>query len=93
MDEGRKHDVVEINKGLKSPDPIVRKNAREAGERISQERLDGWVRVARQKLIEETRKGNAGNVRDINEDIVKHKKMGVGKTSFSFSGLPWKDYE
>lgn len=96
MDVGRKHDIAEIKKAVKSGDSLLRKAALASGEKIRKEQGDGYLRSARESLIREKLKGNQNNVRDISEQIYKHNKhsqdVPIGPSSFSFS-LPesfWK---
>jgi hypothetical protein len=72
MDEGRKHDVAEINKVLStSNDKIMRANARKAGEAIRLEQQSGWKKSMREALIRERKAGRTNNAKDISEDIIK----------------------
>lgn len=95
MDASRKHDIAEINKSIKSRDPLVRKSAQEAGDKIRKEQSDGWMKEARTRLVEERMKGNNGNVRDISESIYKHTKHKevIGATTFGFHMDPkrWEE--
>lgn len=77
MDEGRKHDLKELEAEPKT------EKVKNAISQIKKEQKDSWKVSAREALIREKRKGNAGNVRQISEDIFKRKNMGMGKTSFS----------
>ena len=63
----RKHDYAELEKAMKSPDANIRRNAREAGDKISKE--SGKIRSMREALIKEHRAGNVQNVKDIHEYI------------------------
>lgn len=88
MDISRKADIKEIEHGLKSSDPTERMLAKNAGEKIKKE--DAWTKGARERLVEETRRGNKGNARQIREDMIDHRGGRQGrenrgeKVSFSF---------
>jgi hypothetical protein len=85
MDKSRKLDIQNLKKDLASnPNPLKRKKILEAGEAIRKEQLDGWKRSARQSLLRESGK-NAENAKDISDDIIKHEKMGIGRTTFGFN--------
>lgn len=80
MDKGRKADLSELKQQPQT------KKVKEAIKSINEEQKDSWKVSAREALIREKRKGNAGNVRDISEEIFKSKnKPGIGKTAFSIN--------
>lgn len=85
MDIARRHDVKVIEKGLKSVNPIERKQAKKAADKISKE--DGWTKSARAELIKETLQGRKDNCTQIREDMVKHegRKTGGGSRSVTFN--------
>ena len=75
----RKHDIKTIEKGLKSSNPTEVQLAKTAGEKIRREQRDTWTRQARERLVEETRKGNIDNATDIRDTMVKHRGGRIGK--------------
>lgn len=81
----RKHDIEQVNKGIKSSDPTERMVATIAGEKIASQRHDHWLGRARKELVKERINGNKDNARQISEDIYKHEKGGYGASSWTFS--------
>lgn len=65
----READRAEIARAMRSSDPLVRKNAIQAGERIRRE--TGEVRAMREALIREHRAGRMDNVKDIQFEVAK----------------------
>lgn len=65
----RDADRAEIARAMQSRDPLIRKNAIQAGERISRE--SGEVRAMREALIREHRAGRVENVKDIQFEVAK----------------------
>jgi len=98
MDEGRKHDVKIVEKGLKSPDPLMRKVAREAGRKIKEQLSDKWTRDARERLIKETMEGNTENAYQVRDEMVRHRGGRLGKgnwggilsTAFHWAPSQWE---
>ena len=87
MDKARKLDVENLKKDLASnPSPLKKRKILEAGEAISKERHDTWIRGAREVLLRESGK-NPENAKEISADILKHEKMGIGKTRFGFLNI------
>lgn len=78
MDISRQHDIVEIDKGLRSKDPLMRKVAGNARDNIRKQ-TDGWTKSARASLIRETLAGRTGNATQIRDDMVKHRGGRMGK--------------
>lgn len=85
MDDSRKHDIKIIEKGLKDPDPNIRRQARAAGDNIRKQNQDSWTRRARRRMVDIAKTGDSASTNDIREDI--HKRS-LGHVSFSFSNLP-----
>lgn len=85
VDKTRKHDHVEIEKGLKSGDPIIRRQANEARDKIN--KADSWLVSARERLVKDVRDGKNANAWDVRDEIIKHegRKGATSHTSFSFS--------
>jgi hypothetical protein len=92
MDKGRKADIDMLKTEYGRADPKKKKEIKESVDFIRKEQSDGYKRSGRESLIREMRKGNAGNVRDISEGIMK-KKNEIGRTSFSFdvSDERWRE--
>lgn len=79
MDISRKHDIQEVERGMHSSDPLMRKVATNAQKEISKQLRDGWTRSARERLITETLKGNKDNAKQVRDDMVKHRGGRLGK--------------
>ncbi len=91
--QGRKHDIKAVEDGLRSPDPLMRKVAKIAGDKIKKQLSDSWLRSAREKMIHETRMGRRDNATQIRDDIVKHRggKDGKGgKGEILTVGIHWE---
>lgn len=85
MDASRKHDIADIEKGLRSSDPLMREVAGNAGKKIKKQLNDSWTRDAREKLVKETLNGNKENAFQIRDDMVKHRGGREGKGSEAYS--------
>ena len=79
MDISRKHDLKDIEKGLKSPDPLMRKVAGNAADKVKKQLNDSWTVSARETLIKETMKGKNGDATYIRDEMVKHRGGRLGK--------------
>ena len=92
MDEGRKHDIAEINRVLStSSDKTLRASAMRAGEAIRYEQQSGWKKSMREALIRERKAGRTDNAKDISEDIIRDRGHQESH-SFFFGEMPWKKY-
>lgn len=82
MDISRRHDLTEIKKGLSSKSSLERKLAGNAASEIKKQANDRWTRQARERLVDETLKGNSENTRQIREDMIAHRggRQGKGNT-------------
>ena len=90
----RKHDLKTVETGLKSKDPLMRKVARNAGNEIKKQLNNSWIRSARERLVEETKKGNRDNAFQIREDMVRHRggRQGKGnKGEMLTAGIHWAE--
>jgi len=85
MDEGRKQDIIELDRARKTaPDKETLYNINKAEKTIKNEQYDGYLRGAREALVKAAKTGK-GNVRDVQERILKKSNSGIGKTSFMIS--------
>jgi hypothetical protein len=71
--DGRDADFAEVQRGLQSSDPNIRKAAAEAGRKISSETTA--IREMRAALINEHRHGRMDNVKDIQMEMAKHASL------------------
>ena len=73
MDDGRQHDLQELNRLRQTADtPLERKRIEASIDNIRHE--DGAIKSMRESLIKEIRQGNTANVRDIHEYVAKKRK-------------------
>lgn len=90
MDIGRQADIKELELQPQT------KEVKSAMTTIYKEQSNSRLVSARKSLIKATRdngRSGAGNTRQISEDISKMKgsNMGIGKVSFAFGDMPWKN--
>ena len=88
MDVARKQDVKDITSRLKTARGKERVKLNDTLSSIRKEQSDGWKRSAREALIREARKNRVDNMKDISNDIMKHKDL--GRTFFLVPELPWQ---
>jgi len=85
MDEGRKQDIIELDRARKTaPDKETLYNIDRVKKTIKNEQYDGYLRSAREALVKAAKTGK-GNVRDVQERILKKSNSGIGKTTFMIS--------
>lgn len=93
MDKTRIADLTRLENDLKTETrPNVKKLIKEAHTNIKNQTKDRWLASARESLVRESKK-NPENVKQIHEDIKKHERMGIGRTSFWFDLSGIKGFE
>jgi len=86
MDEGRKHDLKELDKARKTaPDKETLHNIGKVERTIKNEQHDGFRRSAREALVKAGKSGRPGNIQDVQERIKKSESKGIGKSTFLIS--------
>jgi len=88
MDEGRKADIKELKRVRKiAPDKSMLGSINKVEKKIRDEQHDGWLKSARASMIREAKRGNMGNVQDVQETMTtkKFKNLGMGTTQFKLN--------
>lgn len=73
-DAGREADLASLRREWHQASPAQRREIERTAQVIQKEQMDNSKRSMRESLIREMRNGNAGNVRDIQEEARKKSK-------------------
>lgn len=71
MDKTRTEDIKIVEQGLKSFDPNIRRQAKDAGDKIRKQAFDSRLKRRREQLVHEIRHGRSAGARELKDDLVK----------------------
>jgi len=82
--DGREADLERLRK-TKPRNALEARKVKETGEKIMKERSDAWIGSAREAMLNEYKHGRIEDAKYVSDDLIKHNKQGIGRSSFFIS--------